>query len=137
MDARRFVTPRAAHGRHLELPSAHPGQASRAIEKILLPTQLGLVQLALGDVSGDPQHSQDATSLVVYRRLDRLQQLPVAIAGKGHPFLVDAGAAGGDGSTVLFAEEIGQLGRHEIMIGLALDLCLACAEEPLETGVAG
>jgi len=61
----------------------------------------------------------------------------VAVVGVGHLFFVGGGFGGGDGHAILFAEKIGQLSIHEVVVGLAQNIRLIGPEKPLETGVAG
>jgi hypothetical protein len=103
----------------------------------LLAVAQRLLGGALGrDVARDAQHADEAAVGHAHRRLDGLEQAPVAVAGEGQPFLVDARCRGFQRQAVVGAEEVGQLAAGEGVVVLAHDVGLGVAKELLEAGVA-
>jgi hypothetical protein len=90
-----------------------------------------------GDVAPDAQHPQQPAGAVTHRRLDRLHQFAVTVVGEGQLLLVDAGAPLGHGPAVVQTEVVGQLARHEVIVGAAADLRFGGTVQAFEARVAG
>jgi len=110
---------------------------TRGLHQALLAQALRLAGRARErDVACDAQHAGQMALRVAHRRLDRLEQPAVAVARKGHPFLVDGRLARRHRLTVVLAKRVGDLLGHEVVVGLADDGVAAAPVQALHRRVA-
>jgi len=92
--------------------------------------------VTLGHVAANTENADQVPSAVMNGGLGGLQQLAMAVTGKGHPFLILTGTIVEQCGEVVGPEKLGQFRGDEIKVGFSPNACLVGAEKLLKALVA-